>query len=154
MPLVARGSPMSEPISPGGAPASPRWPSASASAKIVPGVSDVSRWPFAIAGIGFALIGIFCIVYGSYRQRAVERALDQGTFTTGTWTSSFFEWVARAELPVVANGDFHRREHLATWKTLVPAERTEDAVLACLRSRDPVALTPFSPPAESMRRAA
>jgi predicted metal-dependent phosphoesterase TrpH len=66
----------------------------------------------------------------------------------------FFEWVARAQLPVVANGDFHRPEHLATWKTLIPAERTQDAVLDYLRSRDPVALTPFRPPAEAIRRAA
>ena len=66
----------------------------------------------------------------------------------------FFEWVARAQLPVVANGDFHRPEHLATWKTLVPAERTEEAVLACLRSSDPVALTSFRPPGEAVRRAA
>jgi predicted metal-dependent phosphoesterase TrpH len=34
----------------------------------------------------------------------------------------FFAWVARARLPVVATGDFHRPEHLATWKTLLPAE--------------------------------
>jgi predicted metal-dependent phosphoesterase TrpH len=66
----------------------------------------------------------------------------------------FFEWVARARLPVVANGDFHRPEHLATWKTLVPAERTEDAVVAYLRSGDPVALTSFVPSAEAVRRAA
>jgi predicted metal-dependent phosphoesterase TrpH len=66
----------------------------------------------------------------------------------------FFDWVARAQLPAVANGDFHHPEHLATWKTLLPAERTEDAVLAYLRSRDPVALTPFRPPAEAIRRAA
>jgi predicted metal-dependent phosphoesterase TrpH len=66
----------------------------------------------------------------------------------------FFEWVARAQLPVVANGDFHRPEHLATWKTLVPAEQTEEAVLAYLRSRDPVALAPFRQRAESVRRAA
>ena len=66
----------------------------------------------------------------------------------------FFEWVARAQLPVVANGDFHRPEHLATWKTLVPAERTEEAVLACLRSRDPLALMSFRPSAETVRRAA
>jgi predicted metal-dependent phosphoesterase TrpH len=66
----------------------------------------------------------------------------------------FFEWVARARLPVVANGDFHRPEHLATWKTLVPAERTEEAVVAYLRSGDPVALTSFVPSAEAVRRAA
>jgi hypothetical protein len=52
----------------------------------------------------------------------------------------FFEWVARAQLPVVANGDFHRPGPSRTWKTLIPAERTQDAVLdypACrvIRSR-------------------
>jgi predicted metal-dependent phosphoesterase TrpH len=66
----------------------------------------------------------------------------------------FFEWVARERLPAVANGDFHRPEHLATWKTVLPAERTEAAVLAYLRSRDPVALTPFRPPAEAIPWAA
>jgi putative membrane protein len=49
--------------------------------KIVPGVSDVTRWPFTVAGAGFGLVGTFFIVYGSYRYRSVERALDQGTFT-------------------------------------------------------------------------
>lgn len=66
----------------------------------------------------------------------------------------FFEWVARAQLPAVANGDFHRPEHLATWKTVLPAERMEPAVLAYLRSRDPVALTPFRQPPAGIRRAA
>ncbi|TMM07378.1 MAG: DUF202 domain-containing protein [Actinobacteria bacterium] len=50
--------------------------------KIVPGVSDVTRWPFTVAGAGFALVGTFFIFYGSYRQRAVERALDHGTFAS------------------------------------------------------------------------
>jgi predicted metal-dependent phosphoesterase TrpH len=66
----------------------------------------------------------------------------------------FFEWVARARLPAVANGDFHHPEHLATWKTLLQAEQTEEAILSCLRSREPVALTPFRHPAEAIRRAA
>lgn len=57
----------------------------------------------------------------------------------------FFEWVARARLPVVANGDFHRPEHLATWKTLVPAEKTEEALVEYLRSRRPVSLTAIEP---------
>jgi len=48
--------------------------------KIVPGVSDVTRWPYTIAGAGFGLVGTFFILYGSYRYRAVERALDQGAF--------------------------------------------------------------------------
>jgi predicted metal-dependent phosphoesterase TrpH len=53
----------------------------------------------------------------------------------------FFDWVARARLPVVATGDFHRPEHLETWKTLVPAEKREEAVVAYLRSPKPVSLT-------------
>ena len=47
----------------------------------------------------------------------------------------FFPWVAESRLPAVATGDFHRPEHLATWKTLAPAEKTEVAVLDFLRSR-------------------
>jgi predicted metal-dependent phosphoesterase TrpH len=53
----------------------------------------------------------------------------------------FFDWVARARLPVVATGDFHRPEHLETWKTLVPAEKCEETVVAYLRSPKPVSLT-------------
>lgn len=50
--------------------------------KIVPGVSDVTCWPFTIAGACFGLIGTFFIAYGFHRQRAVERALDHGTFAS------------------------------------------------------------------------
>ena len=52
-----------------------------------------------------------------------------------------FEWVARARLPVVASGDFHRPEHLATWKTLLPCAPEEEAIVDYLRSRRPVDLT-------------
>jgi predicted metal-dependent phosphoesterase TrpH len=62
----------------------------------------------------------------------------------------FFDWVARARRPVVASGDFHRPEHLATWKTLVPAEKSEEAVVAYLCSALPVSLTTI----EGTRRAA
>jgi putative membrane protein len=50
--------------------------------KIVPGVSDVTRWPYTIAGACFGLVGTFFIGYGFYRQRAVERALDRGSFAS------------------------------------------------------------------------
>jgi predicted metal-dependent phosphoesterase TrpH len=66
----------------------------------------------------------------------------------------FFEWVARARLPGVASGDFHRPEHLATWKTTVPAARSEEAVVTYLRSADPVSLTPCPRVSEAIRRAA
>lgn len=35
---------------------------------------------------------------------------------------TLFPWVAEAGLPAVASGDFHRLEHLRTWKTLLPCE--------------------------------
>ena len=62
----------------------------------------------------------------------------------------FFDWVARAQLPVVASGDFHRPEHLATWKTVLPTEKREEAVVAYLRSRRPVSLMAI----EAARKAA
>jgi hypothetical protein len=51
-----------------------------------------------------------------------------------------FEWVALRQLPWVATGDFHLREHLFTWKTLLACERTEDAVVDRLRSKAQCAL--------------
>jgi predicted metal-dependent phosphoesterase TrpH len=52
-----------------------------------------------------------------------------------------FEWVAEAGLSAVANGDFHRAEHLATWKTVLPVERDAAAVVEYLRSPMPAMLT-------------
>jgi hypothetical protein len=46
----------------------------------------------------------------------------------------FFSWVASERLPVVATGDFHRPEHLATWKTALSCRKHEEAVLDHLRS--------------------
>lgn len=53
---------------------------------------------------------------------------------------TLFEWVAERGLPVVANGDFHRLEHLATWKTMIPCPKDADAVVAYLRSSRPTFL--------------
>lgn len=51
-----------------------------------------------------------------------------------------FPWVARAGLPAVATGDFHVPAHLATWKTMLPCARDEEAVLDHLRSPRPAYL--------------
>jgi predicted metal-dependent phosphoesterase TrpH len=51
-----------------------------------------------------------------------------------------FDWVALRRLPWVATGDFHLREHLFTWKTLLACERTEVAVVDALRSKAQFAL--------------
>jgi len=49
--------------------------------RIVPGLDESSqRWPYVIAGVGFALYGIAVIAYGSARRRSVETALAQGHF--------------------------------------------------------------------------
>jgi hypothetical protein len=55
-----------------------------------------------------------------------------------------FGWVAERGLPCVASGDFHRVEHLRTWKTLLPCERDERAVVDFLRSDARAYLLPFS----------
>jgi predicted metal-dependent phosphoesterase TrpH len=55
-----------------------------------------------------------------------------------------FAWIAAEELPPVATGDVHRPEHLSSWKTLVPCDKEPAAVIAHLRSRGRVFLTPFA----------
>ena len=42
---------------------------------------------------------------------------------------TLFGWVADAGLPSVANGDFHRVEHLAGWKSMLPCAKEEEAVV-------------------------
>jgi predicted metal-dependent phosphoesterase TrpH len=54
-----------------------------------------------------------------------------------------FPWVADANLPVVATGDFHHLENLSGWKTLLPCGRSEEAVLAYLRSPGRAYLLPW-----------
>lgn len=58
-----------------------------------------------------------------------------------------FTWVAEARLPVLATGDFHRLEHFASWKTLLPCEREAGAVLDYLRSPRPAYLVRVEEPA-------
>jgi hypothetical protein len=65
----------------------------------------------------------------------------------------FFHWVARNLLPAVANGDFHRPEHLWTWKTVVCCGQEAEAVLELLRSPAPVELTRVDAPIPRRRAA-
>jgi predicted metal-dependent phosphoesterase TrpH len=64
--------------------------------------------------------------------------------------NELFGWVAGAGVPVVATGDFHRPEHLATWKTLLPCPPHERAVVEYLRSSLPAYLTRLEPRAQSL----
>ena len=65
-----------------------------------------------------------------------------------------FAWIAELGLPAVATGDFHRLEHLETWKTLLPCAKTEKAVVAYLRSNKTAYVVPWHLRSEPRRRIA
>jgi putative membrane protein len=48
--------------------------------RIVPSLAHQTRWPYAILGAGFALVGIVAIAYGFVRQREVKEAVEVGRF--------------------------------------------------------------------------
>jgi putative membrane protein len=48
--------------------------------RIVPGVSNVTSWPYQVVGAGYGLVGIACMVIGHMRIRSVEQAVDRGEF--------------------------------------------------------------------------
>jgi hypothetical protein len=66
--------------------------------------------------------------------------------------TNLYSWVGSQHVPVVAGGDFHRPEHLSSWKTLLPCLRHERAVVDYLRSPAPAQLLPFH--AETAEQAA
>jgi putative membrane protein len=48
--------------------------------KIVPGVADVTRWPFELLGAAFAALAVVFSLFGAARYRNVEAALGAGEF--------------------------------------------------------------------------
>ncbi len=66
---------------------------------------------------------------------------------------TLFGWVAAAGLLGIASGDFHRLEHLRTWKTLLPCAKDEASVVGYLRSRLPAYLVSL-PSDDAFRMAA
>ncbi len=48
--------------------------------RVVPVLTHSARWPYAILGIGFAILGIVCVIYAYIRHRQVEHALARGEF--------------------------------------------------------------------------
>jgi predicted metal-dependent phosphoesterase TrpH len=98
---------------------------------------------------GAALIGAHPSEPGQRAGRGTTRfAVEPGWATTMVDRfelvnrHDFFPWVAEARLPVVATGDFHRHQHLATWKTALPCAKDEEEVVAYLRSGRPAHLVP------------
>jgi hypothetical protein len=58
---------------------------------VVPNLSHETRWPYAVLGSGFAILGLVFIAYGFMRQRAVEAAVMKGQFERPD--DRFIAWV-------------------------------------------------------------
>ena len=48
--------------------------------KVVPGVSDVTRWPYQVVGAAYGVLGLGFMLVAHIRVRMVERAVDRGDF--------------------------------------------------------------------------
>jgi putative membrane protein len=48
--------------------------------RIVPALTNGATWPYTIAGAGYAVLGVVCIVYAAVRRREVDEALARGDF--------------------------------------------------------------------------
>jgi putative membrane protein len=48
--------------------------------KLVPALTDETRWPYVVVGVGFAVLGVAFVAYGFRRQRLVEHAVMRGEY--------------------------------------------------------------------------
>jgi putative membrane protein len=48
--------------------------------KLVPALTDESRWPYAVVGIGFAVLGVVFVGFGFRRMRDVDEAIARGEY--------------------------------------------------------------------------
>ena len=48
--------------------------------KVVPALTDETRWPYVVVGVGFAALGVAFVAYGFRRQRLVEQAVARGEY--------------------------------------------------------------------------
>lgn len=49
--------------------------------KLIPALTPGAQWPYTIAGIGFAAVGVVFIGYAFLRHKRVDRAISRGEFT-------------------------------------------------------------------------
>ena len=57
--------------------------------------------------------------------------------------TDLFSVVSLSNYPILANGDFHKANHLYSWKTLLPCLKNVEAVKECIRDNRGVAITMF-----------
>jgi hypothetical protein len=55
--------------------------------------------------------------------------------------NNIFTPVGLKRLSFVANSDFHKPKHIFSWKTLLQCEKDAEAIKACIRRNERVALT-------------
>src|SRR5438045_6328808 len=48
--------------------------------RIVPGVTNVTKWPYEVVGAGYGILGVGFMLLAHLRVRAVEAAVDRGEF--------------------------------------------------------------------------
>jgi hypothetical protein len=48
--------------------------------RIVPALNDQARWPYAVIGAGFAILGVAFMWFGARRQREIHAAVRRGEF--------------------------------------------------------------------------
>jgi uncharacterized membrane protein YidH (DUF202 family) len=48
--------------------------------RLLPALLDSPSTPFIALGVGFAMLALSFIAYGTFRQRQVDRAIAEGTF--------------------------------------------------------------------------
>lgn len=48
--------------------------------RIVPALTNGATWPYTVAGAGYAVLGVVCVVYAAGRRREVDEALARGDF--------------------------------------------------------------------------
>jgi putative membrane protein len=52
--------------------------------RVVPELAGTgSRWPYVVAGVGFAIWGVVALAYGTLNRTAMTRALQEGRFHEG-----------------------------------------------------------------------
>ena len=55
--------------------------------RLIPALIDASQVAFAVLGIGYALLGIFLIIYAAASARRIHRALEEGRSLPSDWAA-------------------------------------------------------------------
>jgi len=55
--------------------------------RLIPALIDASQVAFAVLGIGYALLGIFLILYAAASARRIHRALEEGRSLPSDWAA-------------------------------------------------------------------